>query len=188
MIKKIKYPLGFLTLFTLLVTLTSFNSVNGIYDYSITKIEGGTLSLNTLQNKRLLIITLPTQQNASNDSLLYCLDTLASAHINNLTVIGIPAIEDGYTAAQQTQLKNWYRAKLGTYITIGTGMYTRKTSGTNQHGLFKWLTNDALNNIFNADVTGPWQKFFISTTGELFGELAPQTRISSAAVQRTLRI
>jgi glutathione peroxidase-family protein len=168
-----------------------FSSVfftGSIYDYSFAKIEGGTQIMNVFQGKRILIVTLPTQQNASADSMLYSLDTLAVAHTNNLSVIAVPSYEDGYTAAQHTQLKNWYRSKLGNYITISTGLFTRKTSGAQQHGLFKWLTTDTMNDAFNMDVAGPGYKFFVSSTGALFGVLTPQTKISGASVQRTLQI
>jgi glutathione peroxidase-family protein len=122
------------------------------------------------------------------DSLLYCLDTLAAAHTSNLAVIGVPSYEDGYTAAQQTALRNWYRGKLGNYVTISTGLYTRKTSGTQQHGLFQWLTKDDLNDIFNTDVSGPGCKFFVGSAGGLFGVLSPQTKMGGQSVQKTLRI
>jgi glutathione peroxidase-family protein len=161
---------------------------SSIYDYSFPKIEGGTQSMTTFQGKRILIVTLPIQQNASADSILYSLDTLAAAHTNNLSVIAVPSYEDGYTVAQQSQLMSWYRSKLGNYITISTGLYTRKTSGTQQHGLFKWLTTDTMNDAFNMDVTGPGYKFFVNSTGALFGVLTPQTKIGGASVQRTLQI
>lgn len=173
---------GFILLFSSVLLAGS------IYDYSFTKIEGGTQNMTTFQGKRILIVTLPIQQNASADSMLYALDTLAAAHTSNLSVIGVPAYEDGYTTAQQSQLQQWYRSKLGTYITISTGLYTRKTSGAQQHGLFKWLTTDTLNNAFNMDVTGPGQKFFVNSTGGLFGVLAPQSKMWGASVQRTLQI
>jgi glutathione peroxidase-family protein len=136
----------------------------------------------------ILLLKLPIQQNTSADSMLYSLDTLALAHINNLAVIAVPSYEDGYTPAQQTQLKNWYRSKLGNYITISTGLYTRKTSGTQQHGLFKWLTTDTMNDAFKIDVAGPGYKFFVNSAGGMFGVLTPQTKMGGANVQRTLRI
>jgi glutathione peroxidase-family protein len=173
---------GFILLFS------SVFFTGSIYNYSFTKIEGGTQTMTALQGKKILIVTLPIQQNASADSMLYCLDTLAAAHTVNLAVIGVPSYEDGYTATQQTQLKNWYRSKLGNYIIISTGLYTRKTSGTQQHGLFKWLTTDTMNDAFNMDVAGPGYKFFVNSTGALFGVLTPQTKMGGANVQRTLRI
>lgn len=168
--------------------LSSFLLTSGIYDFSFEKIEGGTQNMTAFQGKRILIVTLPIQQNASADSMLYALDTLAAAHTSNLSVIGIPSYEDGYTTAQQNSLKDWYRTKLGNYIVISNGLYTRKTSSIQQHGLFKWLTTDTINESFNVDVSGPWQKYFISSNGTLFAVLAPQSKMGGESVQRTLQI
>lgn len=163
-------------------------STISIYSFSVPKIEGGNFALTTCQGKKILIITLPVQQNASADSLLYCLDTLALAHTANLTVIAVPSYEDGYTPAQQNQLQQWYRSKLGNYILVTDGLYTRKTSGTQQDPLFKWLTDIIQNENFDIDVDGPECKYFVSSSGELYGVLRPISTISSAAVQKAIRI
>lgn len=161
---------------------------DSIYDYSVPKIEGGSQPLSAWQGKKILIITLPVQQSASADSLLYCLDTLGSAHLEQLRIIAVPSYEDGYTASQQEQLKQWYNSKLGNYIVVANGLYTRKTSGTQQHLLFKWLTDVTLNENFNIDVGGPGYKFFVSGFGELYGVLRPVSKISGVAVQKTLQM
>ena len=159
-----------------------------IYDYSVPKIEGSNQTISVWQGKKILIITLPVQQNASADSLLYCLDTLAAAHTATFRVLAVPSYEDGFTPSQQTQLQQWYRSKLGNYIVIANGLYTRKTSGTQQHALFKWLTTVTQNENFDIDVEGARQMFFISSSGELYGVLRPNTNISGVVVQKALRM
>jgi glutathione peroxidase-family protein len=159
-----------------------------IYDYSVPKIEGGNQPLSSCQGKKILIITLPVQHNASADSLLYSLDTLGFAHRHRLRIIAVPAYEDGFTPAQQQQLKQWYRSKLGNYIVITNGLYTRKTSGAQQHPLFRWLTKIMQNENFDIDVMGAGQMFFVSKSGELYGVLRPPRRVGSLVVQKTLRM
>lgn len=172
--------------FAILFTVSSW--VTSIYTYSVHKIDGGNQGLSAYQGKKMLIITLPIQQNALADSLLYCLDTLAAAHTADLKVIAVPSQEDGYTPSLKNQLRQWYRAKLGEYIVIADGLYTHKTSGSQQHSLFKWLTTVAENEYFDMDVSGPWFKFFVKGNGELYGVLGSQTRISSASVNKTIRM
>lgn len=172
----------------ILILLTFGFTPVSIYDYSFTKIEGGTQVMSAYQGKKILIITLPVQQSSAADSMLYSLDTLAAARINSLAVIAVPAYEDGYTPSQQASLTQWYRSKLGNYISISEGLYTRKTSGSQQHILFKWLTTVSMNEDFDLDVTGPNFKFFVSSTGSLYGVLTPQTRVGGTTVQRTLQI
>ncbi len=161
---------------------------SGIHNFTVAKIEGGNQSLSAFHGKKILVVTLPLVQTAAADSILYSLDTLAAARINTLKIIAVPAYEDGFTMPQKNQLKNWYRSKLGNHILITDGLYTRKTSGTQQHALFKWLTNATQNEVFDIDANAPGHKFFANGSGTLYSVLRPHTRISGMAVQRTLQI
>lgn len=160
----------------------------GIYDYTVPSIEGGDKALSDYQGKRILIVTLPVSQTAAADSFLYSLDSLATSRASTLSIIGVPAIEDGYTAAQKTVLTSWYRSKLDSSILITEGLYTRKTSGTNQHPLFKWLTDVNMNEVFDMDVAGSGYKFFVRETGELYGVLGAGIKLSSNAINKTLNL
>jgi glutathione peroxidase len=159
---------------------------NTIYNYTVPKIDGGGQSLSAYQGKKILVFTLPLTQTPTIDSILYSLDTLATARAGMLQVIAVPAYEDGYTTAQKTQLQQWYRSKLSNTVLITDGLYTRKTSGTQQHPLFKWLTTVAENEVFDIDVEGAGQKFFSNGSGQLYGVLRPQSKIWGSSVQRTL--
>lgn len=172
-----KFSLVVLSFFLLSMTYTE-----SIYTHSVKSIEGVNKSLSNYQGKKLFIITLPTVQNASNDSLLTSIDSLRIAQGSSLQIIAVPSYEDGYTASNKTQLKNWYRTKLNTAILITEGLYTRKTSGTQQHNLFKWLTDKNKNGHLNKDVTGARCKFFVWTDGQLLGALAPQTKMNGVAM------
>ena len=166
--------------------IASTTSVESIYTHSVTTIEGGNRSLTSYQGKKLLIITLPIQQNISNDSLLHSLDSIRIVFNNSLRIIAVPSFEDGYTATLKNSLIQWYRSILGQDIIITEGLYTRKTSGNQQHALFKWLCDKSKNGHFNNDVDGPGNKFIVWPDGELMGVLGAQTRISSNAVNELL--
>lgn len=172
-------------IFSLLYLAFNFS---GIYDYSVPLIEGGSQSLSSYTNKRLLIITLPVSQDASADSLLYSLDTLATAHNLTHKVIAVPSFEDGFTVAQRSALQTWYRSKLGNHILITDGLYTRKTSAGQQHGLFQWLTKVANNGIFDIDVDGPGYKFFVLSDGKLHALLRPLSKMWGPAVNSALTV
>lgn len=162
--------------------------INTVYSYSVPKIEGGVQQLSAYQGKKILIVTLPVLQNASADSLLYSLDTLAMARVASLKVIAVPSIEDGFTVGQRAQLKQWYRSKLNNNILVTDGIYTRGTSGIQQHPLFKWLTKLSENESFDVDITLPGCKFFTNSSGRLYGVLKERSKMWGSAVQKTLRI
>jgi len=162
--------------------------LTSIYDYEIPKIEGGNQQLSGYSGKKIMIIALPITQTAYTDSMLYSLDTLSMAHISDLNVIGVPSFEDGYTSSLKQSLLQWYRSKLGTQVIITDGLYTRKSSGSQQHPLFKWLTTESLNESLDSEVSGPGFMFFVSRTGELNGVLLPHVKIWGNAVQKALGI
>lgn len=167
--------------------LISWGYVESIYTHSVTTIEGVNKPLTAYQGKKLLIVTLPLQQNISNDSLLHSLDSIRAVYAGSLAIIGVPSYEDGYTASMKESLKQWYRSILSMDIIVTEGLYTRKTSGSQQHPLFKWLTNKAKNDHFDRDVSGPKNKFIVWTNGELIGVLGPQTRIGGSTVNGLLQ-
>lgn len=168
----------------LLITLSLY--INTVYNYSVPKIEGGSQSLSAYQGKKLLLITLPVVQDASADSLLYSLDTLATARTGSLKVIAVPSYEDGFTNEQKIQLNQWYRSKLSDNIVITDGLYTRKSSGNQQHPLFKWLTTMAENEIFDVEISTPGYKFFTNSSGRLYGVLKERSKMWGGSVQKTL--
>jgi glutathione peroxidase-family protein len=177
-----------ISVYTAVLLLAGSFWTTSIYTFSFTKIEGGTQPVSAYQGKKILIVTLPVVQTAFGDSMLYSLDTLGTAHAGTLRIIGVPSFEDGYTAALKPQLELWYRSKLGNQITIAEGLYSRKTSGTQQHALFRWLTDVNQNENFDMDVTGPGYKFFVNASGQLYGVLQPHTKISGLSVQKTLNL
>lgn len=148
---------------------------------------GGAQALSAFSGKKVLVVVLPGVQGLAADSMLYSLDTLAENHSSILRVIAVPAYEDGFTINQKEVLKQWYRSKLDSNrVIIADGLYTRKTSENLQHSLFKWLTKTTENEVFDSDVQGPGQLFFVNGAGQLFGVLPPQSKIWGASVQRAL--
>jgi glutathione peroxidase len=177
-------------LITIIATAFLINTAafsQSVYTYSVTSIEGTGKPLNAYTGKKLLVITLPTQQNAAADSLLQSLDSIRAAYASTLQIIAVPAYEDGYTPAIKNQLKQWYRSKLGMGIIVTEGMYTRKTSGSQQHALFKWLTDKTKNGHFDQDVAGPRHKFMVWTDGELTAAMVARTRLSSPTINELLQ-
>ena len=167
--------------------ITSTVIAQSVYTYSVSTIEGDNKSLNAYQGKKLLVMTLPIEQNSSNDSLLRSMDSLRAVYGSSLVIIATPSYEDGYVPANKTALQQWYRSILGNDIIITDGIYTRKTSASQQHPLFKWLTTKDNNGHFDQDVSGPRNKFIVWTDGELVGVLSAQTKIGGTTMNSLLQ-
>ena len=174
-------------LFNIIAVYYSLSFNSSLHDFSVPVMEGGNRSLSVYSNKKVMIVTLPLQQTASADSMLYSLDTLATAHIYNLKIIAVPSVEDGYTSEQKNDLMQWYRSKLDTNILITDGLYTHKSSGNQQHPLFNWLTNDNNNGIFNVDADSPGFKYVCNSAGKLYAVLNQHTKMHGSFVQKVLK-
>lgn len=161
---------------------------NGFYEFSLPKIEGGVIQLSSLANRKVMLVTLPVDSNASSDSFLYVLDTLAGHHESDLTVIGVPSYEDGFTPLKLSELKYWYRSRLNERIIITDGLYTRYGSVQNPHPLFNWLGSADMNGMFNIRPDSPGYKYFINTEGDLYGVLKPQSRLHGKSVQSLINM
>lgn len=176
-----------LILITSFIIFTAWVCIESIYSHSVTTIEGVNKPLNAYQGKKMLIITLPIYRTNSNDSLLHSLDSLRNAFNGSLIIIATPSYEDGYTAARKDSLKQWYRSFLSMDVIVTEGMYTRKTSGSQQHSLYKWLTDKTKNEHFDKDVSGPKGKFIVWTDGELIGVLGAPTKMNSNTLNSVLQ-
>lgn len=156
------------------------------HQFSVPRIEGGITSLSAYSGKKILVITLPVSQSLQADSLLYSLDTLSAARTASLQVVAVTSLEDGYTDLVKPQLLAWYRSKLGSHVLITDGLLTKKSSGSGQHLLFRWMTNADQNEVFDIDAEAPGYKYFINESGILYGVLRPQSKMWGTSVQKTL--
>lgn len=168
------------------VSLLACSSIAGIYDYNVPRIEGGQQSLSAFQDKKLMVILLPVEQSAWADSLLYTLDTLAQNRSSQLKVVAVPAMEDGFTQQLKDSLQTWYRSKLGEHVIITDGLYTRRNSASQQHGLFRWLTDKEQNGRLQVDAKAPGYRYMIHPGGELYAALHPSTTLWGSTMQRVL--
>lgn len=176
----------FITFGTALVLLVKLTVFSSVYDFSITGISGETRQLSIYNQKKLLIVTLPTIVNEANSAKLLKLDSLAKARKLDLSIVAVPSFEDGFTVLSREQLKDWYKAQLDSSVFIADGIYARKTSLENQHPLFKWLTKSDQNGSFDQDVQNPFDKFFINAEGQLVAVLGAYIPFSSTSINRVL--
>ena len=151
--------------------LAAAGSVESIYNFSVTAIEGHYRSLDVYKGKKMVIVTLPAQQNSSNDLLLNALDSIRNFYSGSVSIIAVPSLENGYSPSKKNELKQWYRSKLNSGVIVTEGVYTRKTSGSNQHPLFRWLTNADKNGHFNVEADAAGQFFVVSKSGALYSVL-----------------
>jgi len=116
------------------------------------------------------------------------LDSIHNANQTQLKIIAVASYEDGFTDDTiAVDLLPWYQSLLDTEIVLTQGMHTHKSSGTEQHALFVWLTNAGQNGHFEEEAGSPGQMYFINELGELYGVFGPGTKWSNKVLNRMLQ-
>lgn len=161
-------------------------SFTGGFDFSITTLAGIDKPLGTYSGKRLMIAVLPVNHTASDSAFLINLDTLSKKYQDSITMIGIPSFEDGYSPDSLVSLTAWYGSMLDSTFITAKGMYTKKTS-TSQNDLFSWLTHSNKNGHFDDDVVGPGQIFFIGADGNLYALITPDVQLNEDLLLQLLQ-
>lgn len=167
---------------TLVLALWCFTSMaQSLHSLTIKNIDGNNVNLGSYQDSSILIICLAPVH--TNDSIrIKEIDSLITMYGSKMKMIGVMSIEDGYVDSNKTVIKNLYSSR-GITITLTEGMYTRKSSGSNQSVLLNWLTSKTQNHRFNIDAKGVGQKFFLDKYGKLFAVLSPEVPFISPIVE-----
>jgi len=122
--------------------MSSFSG--GIYDLNLVSLDGTSLALSQFQGRKLMIVVLPVTRLRKDSVQLQLLDSVSRQYSAQLTVLGVPSYENGFTPGAQASLHQFYSSLMGPQVLLIQGMYTNKSSGSQQHHLFAWLTDKAL--------------------------------------------
>lgn len=174
-----KYIFSIMTFFLLL----SFRPLDGgIYDITVTTIDGNQIALSQFRGKKLLFLLLPL---SAQDTMVSVNDIgrLQTKYQSSVVVIGIPCEEAGYKARDADKLKKTYKASSANII-ITEGMKVKK--GTGQFSLFEWLTSKDKNHHFDQDVRGVGSKFFVDEEGDLYAVMTPKLALTDPLMERIL--
>lgn len=144
----------------------SFLPDSGFYSISVNRPGGGQISMSQYRGRKVLIV--PFNAIIPDTNQLIMLDSIQRKD-SGLVVLAIPA-GDISGDASDTTLNN-IKNSLGVSLVMTRSVPVRRSSGNNQHPLFKWLTSVAQNTHFDRDVEQEGQLFFINEKGTLYGIL-----------------
>lgn len=156
-------------LFILPVTIliTIFWWQESIYNIEVEPVEGGSaFSLSLFAGKKIVITTISS---ANPDTVqLRFLDSLQNAD-TSLKVIAVPSIDLSEPGSDEA-IAN-LKAGLSLSFTITRSAMVKKSAGSDQQPLLKWLTDVNENSHFDIDAEATGQLFIVSSTGILYSVL-----------------
>src|SRR4051812_23823936 len=104
------------------ISFFGFRLFSDIYSYSFNTIDGEQKSISLYQGKKILILVLPSIIRNGDTSYLHLVGEAGAMHKQNLVIIAVPSIEDGYTASGAGITKQWYKKHTGENMVIASPM------------------------------------------------------------------
>jgi glutathione peroxidase len=158
-------------------------NAQSIYDQEFTNMAGKKVKLEACKGRKLLVVTL--SGNEADTAILSQLSFFQNKYQDKAVIIGVADIEDGYTEGNKKRL-NQLGDKYSKSFFLTEGMYVKKTSGSNQSALMKWLTDTNGNQHFNQDVKGVGHKFFLDELGRLYSVIGTEISLQSPVIDKVM--
>ena len=137
-------------------------SQTSIYNIAINDIDGNTIDLYEFRGKFILFVNVAS--NCGFTSQYKKLQELHQEYIENLVIIGLPCNQFG---GQEPENEVTIKAFCESNYDVSFLMTEKiDVKGSNQHILYKWLTDKELNSKMDSKVKWNFQKYLINRNGE----------------------
>ena len=158
------YLLKFLLIPITIIQLSmSINNLNSIYDIKINDISGEPIELSDFKDKYLLFVNVASKCGFTDQ--YKDLQELHEKYKENLVVVGLPCNQFGnQEPGNEEEISQFCQINYGV-----TFLLTEKieVKGSNQHPIYKWLTDKNLNGVKSSTVRWNFQKYLLDPSGNL---------------------
>jgi glutathione peroxidase len=161
-----------LLFFCLSLFVGSAHFFGDFYQFTFKTLDGDTVSTSSYQGKKVVIAVVGA--NAYGRAVVRFLDSVQTAHPNNLQVIAVPTGDFGSSTAAQ----DLSTLKQNTSIVITRPIGVKQSLDSVRHPLFRWLTQASENGHFSIDMDAEEEghMFVISEEGKLVAVCSRPTR------------
>lgn len=144
-------------------------AVKSIYDVKINALDGKPLDLNQFKGKKLLVVNVASKCGFTKQ--YKGLQELADKYKDQLAIVGVPCNQFmGQEPGEASEIAAFCKKNYGV-----TFQMTEKVDvkGKDQHPLYSWLTDKSKNGSSDSKVKWNFQKYLISSTGQLEAVFMP---------------
>ena len=152
-----------LLLISINIILLNMNDLKSIYEIKINDIWGDAIELNDFKGKYILFVNVASECGFTGQ--YKDLQKLHEEYGSKLVVIGVPCNQfGGQEPGESHEITAFCTEKYSV-----TFLMTEKieVKGSNQHPLYKWLTDKNSNGIKNSTVRWNFQKYLVDQSGNL---------------------
>ena len=152
-----------LLLISINIILLNMNDLKSIYEIKINDIWGDAIELNDFKGKYILFVNVASECGFTGQ--YKDLQKLHEEYGSKLVVIGVPCNQfGGQEPGESHEITAFCTEKYSV-----TFLMTEKieVKGSNQHPLYKWLTDKNSNGTKNSTVRWNFQKYLVDPSGNL---------------------
>jgi len=141
----------------------SVTNLNSIYDIKINNITGEPIELSDFKDKYLLFVNVASKCGFTDQ--YKDLQELHEKYKDDLIIVGLPCNQFGnQEPGNEEEISQFCQINYGV-----TFLLTEKieVKGSNQHPIYKWLTDKNLNGVKSSTVRWNFQKYLLDPSGNL---------------------
>lgn len=158
------------------------NTDTSIYDFKIQSLEGDLIDLGEFRGKFLLLVNVASKCGFTNQ--YKALQQLSDDYGQQLVVIGFPCNQFGkQEPGNAREIRSFCEMRYGVSFPLSEKI---KVKGSEQHPIYRWLTNKEQNGKMNTAVRWNFQKYLVDPQGNLIDVFYSTTSPTSKKITRTV--
>lgn len=151
------------------------------YSLSITKAEGGTISLSQYEGKKIMLVNIAT--GSERVAQLAELQQLQQQYSDSLVIIAFPSNSFSNETRTNAEIKQFCQTNYGTTFLIAA---KNSVSGTGLQPVYSWLFNSSENGDTSIPIVSDFQKIIIDKEGYIVGVFAPAISPTHSSIINTI--
>jgi len=157
--------------------------LQSIYDIKINNLSGRPINLKDFEGRHILFVNVASKCGFTPQYKQ--LQKLQDSYKNNVVVIGLPCNQfGGQEPGTAADIETFCEVNYGVKFLITEKINVK---GINQHPLYRWLTNKAVNGLKNSSVKWNFQKYLVDEKGSLVDYFFSNTNPMSSKITQHLK-
>ncbi|HKK57866.1 MAG TPA: glutathione peroxidase [Salinivirga sp.] len=163
----------------MLITVMGASQNNTLHDFKVTDITGSEFDLATLEGKKVMVVN--TASECGLTPQYEGLEALYKKYKDqNFVIVGFPANNFmNQEPGSDKEIAAFCEKNYGVTFPM---MSKISVKGDDQHELYAWLTQKALNGVKDSKVKWNFQKYLINPDGTLVKVFSPRTKPQSEEI------
>lgn len=151
---------------------------DSLYTLSFTDIEGNEVQLEQFRGKKILFVNVASECGFTGQ--YEELQQLHEAYGDKVTLIGFPCNQfGGQEPGSEEEIQSFCKKNYGVTFLMASKIDVK---GENQHPIYTWLTNEAMNGEEDSTVRWNFEKFLVDENGNFVGHFRSQVKPMSEKI------